>query len=275
MNDALIADESVDEVEATEVEAEEVETDETDEPEAAGDDQSDEEPSTSEDDDEQEKRDKVQERIDEITRIRREEERQRIAAERENERLRQELEQLKPKRPAGMKLADFDYDEERFSEYVAEQIEERARVAAEEQLTQQKAADRMAEFAKREDQYAAQFDDYHQATRNPELRITQPMVAIAQGSDNGPAILYHLAKNPEQAARISMMQPVDIAREFGRIEATAVQRPTSITKAPEPTPKLKAAEKAKTIRSDSPESDKLSVEEWKRRELKRLANRNK
>ena len=273
MNDAAIAEEVTDEVETDEVETEAVETEEVAEDATEDESPPNEESSASK----KEESDKVQKRIDEITRIRREEERQRIAAEQENKRLRDELEQLKPKQPAGMKLADFEYDENAYQSYLTDQATEQAKLAVRQQMESEKQLAKQAEFSVRETDYASENEDYQKVTRNPELKLTRDMLAVAQGSEHGPAVLYHLGKNPDIAERLSYMSTLDMAREMGRIEAQQelVKRPPSITKAPAPPTQLKAAEKATTIRSDTAASDKLSADEWRRREMKRLANKER
>lgn len=46
-----------------------------------------------------------------------------------------------------------------------------------------------------------------------------PVIAIGiKDSEHGPAIAYELAKNPEEATRISKLSPLEQAREFGRLE---------------------------------------------------------
>ena len=270
MNDA--ATEVIEEVEPAEVDTEAVETEEiTDEIEASEEG----EPSeSSTEKPEDEGKDKVQERIDEITKFRREEERKRIAAEAKARELEEEIERLKPKQPPGKKLADFNYDEEAFSEYVSEQAEERAKEAARESIQREKYEAEQAEFKTREDKFAEDNPDYFTVSRGA-FRFTAEMKQVAMGSDNGPALIYHLAENPDLSSRLAEMSPWNMAREMGRLEATALSpKPKSLSKAPAPAPTLKAAAAATSIKSDSPDSDKLSTEEWVKREQKRMKAQN-
>lgn len=273
MNDAVVIEEEavIDEVEAVEAEADTEETEDVTE-ESTGDEESpDEESSASKKEDEG--KDKIQARIDEITKLRRTEERQRIAAQEEARELREKLEALQPKQPAGMTLADFEYDEAKFTEYLGEQAAGKAREAVRHESARVQQQQKQADFSVKESEYAMDFDDYHSVTRNQDLKISPDMVAVAQGSDNGPGILYYLGKNPEVSERLANMHPLDMAREMGRIESNQISKPASITKAPKPPAKLKGENASATIRSDSPASDSLSTEEWRRRELKRLSNR--
>ena len=134
---------------------------------------------------------------------------------------------------------------------------------------------KQADFNVKESDYAIDVTDYHAVTRNPTLKLSPEMVQVAQDSDEGPKILYYLGKHPDVSERLANMSPLAMAREIGRIEATkldSVATP-SISNAPEPVKPLKSAAKSQTISTTSPESDKLSTEEWFRRERKRLANK--
>ena len=174
-----------------------------------------------------------------------------------------------------MTLSDFEYDEGKFSEYLDNQANERAQTAVFQQMEVEKRQKQQADFSVRESDYSADFDDYHSVTRSTDLKLSQEMVDVAQGSEHGPAILYHLGKNPDVSERLARMAPMDMAREIGRIEATQLAKPPSISKAPKPPTKLKGTDTASTVRSDTAASDNLTTEEWRRREHKRMANRNK
>jgi len=275
MNDENAVEE-IDEVETTEVDSE-VEEIEEDSDEAAEGEEDPSEPSAEKKDEDAAKKDKdgVQKRIDEITRLRRDEERQRLRVEQENAELRRQIEAAVPKQPAGMKLADFDYDEDRYSAYLTEQAAGQARQEAQRAIQAEKQMAKQADFNVKETDYAIDVTDYHAVTRNPTLKLSPEMVQVAQDSDDGPKILYYLGKHPDVSERLANMSPLAMAREIGRIEATkldSVATP-SITNAPAPAAKLKSAAKSQTISTTSPESDKLSTEEWFKRERKRLANK--
>jgi len=101
------------------------------------------------------------------------------------------------------------------------------------------------------------------------------MVETLSSAEKGPDVLYYLGKNPDVAASLASMSPLDAARELGRIEATKLVKPEPSTKKP-PTavPKIKAVDAGATrVRTDTPEGDNLSTEEWKRREIKRMASK--
>lgn len=276
MNDENAVEE-LDEVEPIEADAEVDEIEEGSDETEQGEDDPAESSAEKKDEDEAQKKDKdgVQKRIDEITRLRRDEERQRLRVEQENEELRKQIEAAIPKQPAGMKLADFDYDEDKYSQYLTEQAAGQARQEAQRAIQAEKQMAKQADFNVKESDFALDVTDYHAVTRNPTLKLSAEMVQVAQESDDGPKLLYYLGKHPDVSERLANMSPMAMAREIGRIEATkldSVAQP-SITNAPEPVKPLKSASKSQTISTTSPESDKLSTEEWFKRERKRLANK--
>jgi len=274
MNDANM----IEEVEPDEVVEVDTETAELEEATEVEEDESSPEssPETAEEDGKQKQtEDKIQARIDEVTKLRREEERQRLRVEAENEELRKQIEAATPKQPPGMKLADFDYDEDRYSSYLTEQAASSARQEAQRAIQTERQLAKQADFNVKESDYALDVKDYHAVTRNPTLKLSAEMVQVAQESDDGPKLLYYLGKHPDVSERLASMSPMAMAREIGRIEATKLDsvNPPSISNAPDPVKPLKSAAKSQSIRTDTPEGDNLSTDEWVKRERKRLANK--
>lgn len=221
------------------------------------------------------KGDKFQERIDEITRKYREQERKtleleqqlRAAAEREPPR-----EVLEP----GKTLADFEYDEAAFATYLTDFAKQTAEADVRARAEQEAQQRKMAEFSVKESDFASKAEDYHIVTRNPDLPITGYMVEALQTAEKGPEILYYLGKNPDVTRGLSMMSPLDMARELGRIEATELVKPEKSVKTPAPPPpKIKPTSSPERVTPDSQASDKLSDQEWLRRRNKQLAARYK
>lgn len=78
-----------------------------------------------------------------------------------------------------------------------------------------------------------QFADYDEVLEAAE-DIQVPEVLRTALIEAGPAVVYHLAKHPEEAERIANLNPVTAARELGKIEASLA---TAEKKAPPPQPK--------------------------------------
>lgn len=226
------------------------------------------------------------ERIKELTRHRRE-------AERRADRLQSELlqrlnqqqqppQQPRPQAEKAKTLSDFNFDAAAFTQYSIQQATVEATKAAEAKAAQ--AREEETARARRE-VWEERFDKF--AEEHPEILdgwdetpITQAMGAALEGSENGPEVGAFLAKNKAVAKQLSKMHPFDAAREIGRIEERlAIERKKasekSVSQAPPPTPRVDAKTASERISTTSPESDKLSDEEWVRAEQARLNRKAK
>lgn len=93
----------------------------------------------------------------------------------------------------------------------------------------------------RVESFKGEHDDFDEMMENlADVPNSPALQSIIVSSDNGPALLYELAKNPEEAKRIAMLSPLAAAREMGRIEARlsapakTTKEASKITKAPRP-----------------------------------------
>lgn len=193
--------------------------------------------------------DPVQKRIDELTRKRYDAERraEQVAADRDEWRDRA----LRVERPApaeepataGKTLADFAYDEAKYQAHLFQQAEARAVQAAQRVLQSQQqtatTSQRDAEFGEREATFSKDLPDYFEVTRG-SVPITNEMADVIKSSEMGPALAYHLGKNPQIAAKIARLPPLVGALEMGRILAklSDVPKPPQVSGAPPPAPKI-------------------------------------
>jgi len=81
--------------------------------------------------------------------------------------------------------------------------------------------------------------DFQEVLRTTTAPVSDAMIVVMKDSDLGPQIAYYLAKNPQEANRISKLSPVSMAREMGKIEVkitaqSDAPKPNKITQAPEP-----------------------------------------
>ena len=270
MNDEAVAEvieeeevNEIDEAVEADVEDEELDTEVAESEETAPEEPEPEESSPSKKDD------GFQKRIDELTQRYYEEKNQREHYQQQWEESRQV-----PDAP-GKTLADFEYDEGRFAEYVQGQAVQEARAEIERNNQQQVGMKRRAEFEAKEAGFATNVSDYHTVTRNQALPVNQNMVETLQSAEKGPEVLYYLGKNPDVAASLAAMSPLDAARELGRIEATKLVTPeTTVKKAPAPVPKIKATNDSSVrVKADDPKADNLSDSEWLKRRNKQIASR--
>lgn len=142
-----------------------------------------------------------QERIDKLTRDKREAERR---AERAERKLR-EAEQ-KP-------LDDLEYDDQIAERTIrrskAEQVKEEYEVARE--LAHEV-------FEARAEELRAKYDDYD-AVALGDWTCTEVMAEAIRESDMGPQIAYYLGKNKAEAAKIAALRLASQAAAIGRLEA--------------------------------------------------------
>lgn len=201
-------------------------------------------------------------------------EREREAANRQPERR-----ETVPENPKT--LADFDYDEARYTAYSGEQAaqlaELRGREAARQELARERAeqAQRTARaaFNERQASFAKDTPDYHEVISNPRFTQSEALLGELMASEEGPALAYHLAKNLNEANRFNSMSPVEVARAVTRLESKMIaerekakEARNQITSQPTPAPKLEGGEgSGATVKPDSSDSDSLSDAEWARR----------
>lgn len=196
----------------------------------------------------------VQERIDEVTRARRE-------AEREAEFWRAKALQAPERQPEPAQAVDedpepspdlYEYGENdaRFirahatweaRREVSRQFEERAARQAEE-AERQKFNERAMAFADATPDF---FDVVGQDFGRAAAVMTPVMQQAARTAEEAPAVAYHLAKHPAEARRIAALNPyaqaVEIGKLAARFGAQPAPRPTPqiATNAPEPPPQVR------------------------------------
>lgn len=91
--------------------------------------------------------------------------------------------------------------------------------------------------------FAEKTPDYDETIMNlDDVPVTAAFEQIILESENGPALLYELAKDPKEAKRIARLSPLAAARELGKVEARLTahaqeprkQESKPVTKAPRP-----------------------------------------
>jgi hypothetical protein len=117
---------------------------------------------------------------------------------------------------------------------------------------------RVKEFAKSNPDFEEVIRDLDDG---PKVSLTVQEVIL--GSDNGPELMYQLAKNRKEFERINALPPISAARELGKFEAkfskpSETETPTKTTKAPKPATPIASKSSAS---AKSP--DDMSFEEYK------------
>lgn len=95
--------------------------------------------------------------------------------------------------------------------------------------------------AKRVESFAEKTEDFQEVIESvDDIHASDTVQEVIVSSENGPKIMYELAKNREEYARICKLPPLSAARELGKIEARLdskppeKSKPKKVTKAPEP-----------------------------------------
>lgn len=204
-----------------------------------------------------------QERVNEITRARRE-------AERERDFYRQQLEQFQWQQPAQQVPQDipdpsaYDFDMQKWGSDLASRVSQTAFEQAQQQFHQ---AQRQAyeqqliqSFASKESEYAAANPDYWDGVSALQsvANFGPDVGEILATSDHGPAILHYLSQHLDEADRISRLPPHIAAAQLGRIEAkVSAPKPKPVTSAPAPAPALQGG-----TQPASKDPARMSDEEW-------------
>lgn len=80
----------------------------------------------------------------------------------------------------------------------------------------------------------SQIPDYQTIVAASDQEVAPHVVEAIRAAELGPALVYHLAKNPELAVRLNGLSPVGAAIELGRIEATLGKPPREVEVPPKP-----------------------------------------
>ena len=230
-------------------------------------------------------------RIDRLTSNWRSSERELAELREQNQRMLRQLEDAsKPAENEQQKtLADFDYDENQYRQYLFEEADKRAAKTAEE--TAQKIASeaqQRAEFERqarafesKASEFAKATPDYFEVVQDRSLPITQTMAQEIRASEIGPELAYHLGKNPEIADEISTLSDSGQIRRMVQLEtrlqnAKSEASQKSETNAPPPPKSVKGSSAPSITSTADPRSDKLSDAEWfalaEKEQLKRMKN---
>lgn len=223
------------------------------------------------------RKDGVQKRIDEITRARRE-------AEREAEYWRSKAMQPQQHAPAQQQESQREQPPtpqqfQTYDDYVTARAQYEGRQAAMALYTQaeQQRAFQAAQHAAAQRIQAlndkliadgAKYPDFDELVRSENTKITNIMADALSYTANPAEVAYYLGKNRQESIRIAQLPPVQQAMEIARIGATLAATPVqkTMTTAPEPPPTLgtrRAAHPPRSIEEMTPqEVAKMSMAEF-------------
>jgi hypothetical protein len=217
---------------------------------------------------------KVQERIDKLTW-------EKWEAKREAEQLRKELEEFRntttvapAQRPIPPVEDDFDDPNEyrkarvKYEDEIFAWNETRRNTELEKQRLQESFQESLKAFNKRAERMRAKYPDFDEAISAP---IFSPSVSQeVLDSEYGAEIGYYLAKNPDEALRLSSLPPSRVAKEIGKLEVkfTSVSKRT-VSKAPPPINPLDGDDAVK------PDLEKMPIEDFMKAEKNKIIEKRK
>lgn len=138
------------------------------------------------------------------------------------------------------------------------EAEAAAHFAQAQQVRQRQAQEDAANWQTQMAEAKAKYPDFEAVALNDAVPIGQALADMIKGSDVAADVAYYIGKNPDHAARLSSMSPVDMARAFGRLEATiSAPKPKTTSAAPDPISPVKGA--ASATRDPS----KMSINEYR------------
>lgn len=204
---------------------------------------------------------KAQERINELTRARRQ-------AERERDLYAQQLQQFQSQQqpaPQGHKPPAFE-DFNDFNEWgraIAEQAAAQARQVAAQEFAQRQQQAQVAQvfqsYEAREREYAAANPGYQDAMQalQSTVRYGPEVLEVLAASDAAPAIVHYLGEHLDAADKLQRLPPHLAAAEIARIEAR-VKAPKAkpVSKTPSPAPVLGGG----SVAQKDPEQ--MTTDEW-------------
>jgi len=176
--------------------------------------------------------DGVQKRIDELTRKRRDAERD--AAYWRGKAETASTPTLTPTvdAPAELDPDDFDSDSE-YLRAVAKQVREEITASADSIAVGREIEQTKADISKAYIDARNKYPDFDSVALNPTVQVTQNMFNASKGESMGD-ILYYFGKNPGEASRISSLSAIQQTKEIGKLEATITSKRKETTKAPDP-----------------------------------------
>lgn len=165
----------------------------------------------------------VQPRIDELTRARREAERE-AAYWKQVAQGTQSPAQAAPQRPVPENFEKYDDYIDALTDWKADQAVAKR---MEQDSTRKVAETRAQTFAERQVQFRQQTADYDEVVGGSDTPIANHVGEAIMESDLGPQLAYHFAKNPDVLQRLNGMSPTAAAREIGKLEATLGAKPAA------------------------------------------------
>ena len=218
----------------------------------------------------QKTRNSVQQRISQLARQKNEANTRVQELEQQNRYLSEQINQVQQPLDQFPELQDYDYDQSQYQQAVTQynaqlnaqtvqQAMGQQQQAQLNHLNAQKQVISEESFKEKSKDFALDFPDYETKITAPNFQQSDFVArAIVNDFDNGPAVAYWLASNPQQAQRVNQMSQLEAMKAL-----TVVSTALSIAKRPVKTTNAPAPSKSVTPRGKvSKDPDKMSPTEY-------------
>lgn len=121
------------------------------------------------------------------------------------------------------------------------------------------------EFKGRQEAFKAATPDFDEVISSADVQVSNAVITEIVESENGPALQYFLAKNPDEAERLSKLAPLALAREVGKIESrfTSSQQKTAVKTTTAPPPPNPTGKSSSTSTKDPGEMTPAEYRAWR------------
>jgi len=205
-------------------------------------------------------------------------------AEREQAEQEARLQSLQRELSDPRTLDDFDGDQKEYGKYLAglgpKQVE--AQRLQDEQAAAAAAPDPVdtESWTERQVSFAETTPDFFEVVYDKSVPISSDVARLVYSMEDGPAVAYHLAKNPEVLESVNALPPEVMPARLRVLskQLSGKSSETRVSKAPTPIQSdLGGGDvgTTKVVRASSTESDSLSTEEWMKRRNEEVAKRRK
>lgn len=218
----------------------------------------------------QKNRNSYQQRISQLARQKNEANTRVQELEQQNRYLSEQINQVQQPLDQFPELQDYDYDQSQYQQAVTQynaqlnaqtvqQAMGQQQQAQLNHLNAQKQVISEESFKEKSKDFALDFPDYETKITAPNFQQSDFVArAIVNDFDNGPAVAYWLASNPQQAQRVNQMSQLEAMKAL-----TVVSTALSIAKRPVKTTNAPAPSKSVTPRGKvSKDPDKMSPTEY-------------
>ena len=218
----------------------------------------------------QKNRNSYQQRISQLARQKNEANTRVQELEQQNQYLSEQINQVQQPLDQFPELQDYDYDQSQYQQAViqynaqlnaqtVQQAMGQQQQAQLNHLNAQKQVISEESFKEKSKDFALDFPDYETKITAPNFQQSDFVArAIVNDFDNGPAVAYWLASNPQQAQRVNQMSQLEAMKAL-----TVVSTALSIAKRPVKTTNAPAPSKSVTPRGKvSKDPDKMSPTEY-------------